>query len=104
MKQKNFPLKKNNVMSKKHKTVCEALNYIELLLVFASAVTGYVSISSFTSLVGIPMGITNSAVELKFFVLTAGIKKYKSIIKKKKNYDEIVLLAKTKLNSIEVLI
>ena len=29
---------------------------------------------------------------------------YKSIIKKKKNFDKIVLLAKTKLNSIEILI
>ena len=37
--------------------------------------------------------------------ITAGIKKYKSIIKKKKKkQDEIVLLAKTKLSSIEALI
>ena len=36
---------------------------------------------------------------------TAGIKKYKSIItKKKKKDDKIVLLAKSKLNSIKVLI
>ena len=37
-------------------------------------------------------------------VITAGIKKYKSIVKKKKKHDKIVLLAKSKLNSIEVLI
>ena len=38
-------------------------------------------------------------------VITARIKKYKSIIKKKKNkHDKIVLLAKSKLNRIEVLI
>ena len=37
--------------------------------------------------------------------MAAGIKKYKSIIKKKKKkHDKIVLLAKSKLNSIEVLI
>ena len=37
--------------------------------------------------------------------ITAGIKRYKSIIKKKKKkYDKIVLLAKSKLNSIEILI
>ena len=37
--------------------------------------------------------------------MAAGIKKCKSIIKKKKNkHDKIVSLAKTKLNSIEVLI
>ena len=41
----------------------------------------------------------------KICAITAGIKKYKSIIKKKKTkHDKIVLLAKSKLNSIEVLI
>ena len=71
----------NEVMSKKHKKV---LNYIELLLVLISAVTGCVSISSFLSLVGTPIGITSSAIGLKICVINAGIKKYKSIIKKKK--------------------
>ena len=38
-------------------------------------------------------------------LITAGIKKYKSKIKKKKKHNKIVLLAKSKLNdSIEVLI
>ena len=47
----------------------------------------------------------NSAIELKISAIPAGIKKYKSIIKKKnKKHDKIVLLAKSKLNSIEVLI
>ena len=42
---------------------------------------------------------------LKIWAIAAGIKKYKSIIKKNKNkYDKIVLLAKSKLNSIKVLI
>ena len=42
---------------------------------------------------------------LKICVITAGIKKYRSMIKKeKKNHDKIELLAKTKLSSIEVLI
>ena len=40
---------------------------------------------------------------LKICVITAEIKKYRSIIKKKK-YDKIVLLAKSKLSSIKVLI
>ena len=37
----------------------------------------------FASLVGIPIGITSSVIGLKICVITAGIKKYKSIIKKK---------------------
>ena len=47
----------------------------------------------------------SSAIGLKVCAIAPGIKKCKSIIKKKKKkHDKIVLLAKTKLNSIEVLI
>ena len=63
------------------------------------------SISAFALLFGIPIGITSSAVGLKICAITAEIKKYKSIIKKKKKkHDKIALLAKTKLNTIEVVI
>ena len=62
-------------------------------------------ISAFASLAGILIGITSSAIGLKICAIAAGIKKYKSIIKKKKKkHDKIVLLAKSKLNSIEVLV
>ena len=78
------------------------MNYIELLLILFSTFNGCVSISTFASLVGIPIGITSSATGLKFCVITAAIKNYKSIIKrKKKQYDKILSLAKSKLNSIE---
>ena len=40
--------------------------------------TGWVSISAFSSLVGIPIEITNSALGLKTCVITAEIKRYKS--------------------------
>ena len=53
----------------------------------------------------ITIGITSYAIGLKLCATTAGIKKYRSIIKKKKRkYDKTVLLAKSKLNIIEVLI
>ena len=80
------------------------LNYLEHLLILVSIITGYVSISAFASLVCVPVGITSSAVEIKIFAITAAIKKYKSIIKKKKKHDKIVLPGKTKLDTIEVLI
>ena len=61
--------------------------------------------SSFASLVCIPTDVASSAIGLKTCVITAGIRKCKSIIKKKrKRHDKKVLLAKDKLNSIEVLI
>ena len=57
---------------------------------------------SFASLVGITIGIMSSAIGLKICVMTARIKKYKSIIKKKKKHDKILSLAKPKANSVEV--
>ena len=92
-------------MSKKHKKFYTSLNYIEHFFIVASTITGCVSVSAFASLVGIPIGITSSEITLKICAITAGIKKYNSRIKKKKKkHGKTVLLAKSKLNSIEVLI
>ena len=75
------------------------------MLILVSTVTGYVSISAFAALVGIPVGVGSFAVGIKICAITAVKKKYKSIVKKKKKkHDKIVLLAKTKLNNVEVLI
>ena len=95
----------NELMSKKYKKVYGVLNYIEDLLILICTVTGCVSISAFASLVAIPIEIMSSAIGLRICVITAGIIKYKSMTKKKKKkYDKILSLAKSKLNSIEVLI
>ena len=41
-----------------------------------SAISWYVWNSAIVSLFGIPIGITSSAVGLKIYAITAGIKKY----------------------------
>ena len=79
-------------MSKKYKKFCTTLNYIEHFLILASTITGCTPISAFASLVGIPIVITSSAIGLNICAITAVIRKYKSIIKKKKKkHDKIVL-------------
>ena len=81
------------------------MNYINHLVIVIYEITRCLSISAFTSLVRIPIGVTSSAIGLKICVITAGINKYKSKIKKKKKKrDKIALPAKSKLSSIEVLI
>ena len=87
---------------KNDKKVCTTLTNIEHFLISASAITRCISISVFAFLLGTPIGITSSAIGLKFCAITAGIKKYKSITKKKKkNHGKIVFLAESKLNRIE---
>ena len=98
-------IKHNGLMSKKYKKFRRNLNYFKYFLVFVSAVTGCVSISAFSSLVGIPVDIMSSVVELKICSFTAGIKKYRSIIKeKRKKHGKVVFLGKVKLDTIDVLI
>ena len=91
-------------MSKKHKKICTTLNYIQHLIILASAITGCISISVFASFFGVSIGIPSSTIGLIVCAITARIKKYNSIIKKKKKkHDEIVLFAKSELNCMEVL-
>ena len=76
------------------------LNNIDHLFTVIFTITGCISISAFTSLVGVPIVMTSSAIGLKVCAITVRIKKYKSIIKKKKKkHDKIALIAKPKLNS-----
>ena len=59
----------------------------------------------FPYLLFIQVEITGSVIGLKICAITAGIKNYKSTIKNKEmKHDKIALLAKSKLNGIEVLI
>ena len=93
------------LISTNYKKVYKGLNYNKHLLILFSTVTGYFSIFAVASSVGIPIGITRSAIGLKICVINAAIQKYKSIEKKKKKeHDKILSIAKSKLNSIEVLI
>ena len=52
------------------------------MLILFSAIAGCIANCAFTSLVWVPLEITSSAIGIKMCAITAGIKKYKSIIKK----------------------
>ena len=97
-------INQNELMSKKHKKVYRVLNYIEHLFNLISIVSGCVSISAFASLVDILIGITCSAIVLKICVATSRIKSISEWLRKEKKHDKIISLAKSTLNSVEVLI
>ena len=97
-------IEKNEFMSRKHKNVCTTLNYNEHFVIFSFLSYWMFFNSAFASLLGIPIAIRSSSIGLEICAIVSGIKMYKPIIKKKKKkHDKIVLLAKTNLNSIEVL-
>ena len=80
-------------------------DYIDKILVVLSATSGGVSIISFSSVIGAPAGIATASFTLIFSPTTGIVKKLLDITRKKgKKYDEILMLAKSKLNSLDTLI
>ena len=91
--------------SKKLSKYVAAFDYIDKILTVLSAATGGVSICSFTSVVGAPVGTASSSFTLIFSLRTEIVKKLLSITrKKKKKHDKILMVPKSKLNRIETLI
>ena len=79
-----YKTKHNGVMSEKYKTSCKYLNYVENLLILVSTITSCVSVSTFSSLADINVGITSSSIGINSCTIIAGVKKYKSMKKKKR--------------------
>ena len=91
--------------SKKLNKYVTTFDYIDKTLIVLSATTGGVSIISFTRIIGAPVGIASTSFTLIFSLTTGIIKKLLSITKsKKKKRDKILMLAKSKLDSIETLV
>ena len=79
--------------------------YIDKILIILSATSGGISIISFTTIVGVPVGIASASFTLIFSIAKGIIKILLKITRnKKKMHDNILMLAKSKLNSIEILI
>ena len=83
-----------------------ALDYINNTLIVLSATSGGISIISFTNVIGIPGGVISASLTLVFSLTTGIINKLLKETKKKKRkkkHRKIIMLAKSKLNSIETL-
>ena len=98
-------INQKTLYSKKLSKYVTIFDYMDKILVVLSATSSGVSIISFISIIGVPAGIASASFTL-IFSITAGIikKLLSTTIKKKKKHDQILILAKSKYNSIEALI
>ena len=79
--------------------------YTDKILIILTVTNGGVSIISFISVIGAPVGIASTSFTLIFSLTTRIIKILLNITrKKKKKHDKILMLAKSKFNSIKTLI
>ena len=96
---------KGNHAVKKISKYVSGFYYIDKVLIVLSAASSGVCITSCASVVGVPVGIARASFTLIFSLITGIIKKLLSITRnKKKKHDKILMLAKSKLDSIETLV
>ena len=89
-------------MSKNLRTYIASFDYLDKSLIVLSVVTGNISIASFATAIGVPVRIMSASCSLAFSIATGFVKKFlKAIKNKKKKHNKIVILARSKLNSIE---
>ena len=85
--------------SKKLNKYVTAFDYIDKILIVLSATSGGVSIISFTSIIGAPVGIASASFTLIFSLTTGIVKKLLNITRKKRK-SMIKFLCWLKVNSI----
>ena len=101
----NSEIQERKIMSKKLSKYIAAFDYFDKASIVLSGTSGVISITSFTSTIAVPVGIASASFSLIFFLTTGIIKKLLKITRnKKKKRNNILMLAKVKLNSIETLI
>ena len=89
-------------MSKSLSKYTASFDYFHKSLIILSLATGSISIASFATVIGAPVGIMSASFSLVFSITTDFVKKFlKTIRNKKKKHNKIVMLARSKLNSIE---
>ena len=101
----NNEIKERKDIIKKLNKYLVSFDYLDKIFITFSASFGMLSIASYTSVVGIPAGITGASLTLVFTIGTGTSKSLLKLTKKrKKKHNKIIALAKNKLNMIDTLL
>ena len=91
--------------SKKLSKYVAAFDYIDKVLIILSAMSDGVTITFFISVAEAPVGIASASFNLIFSLTSGIVQKLLNITRnKKEKHYKILMLAKSKLNSIETLV
>ena len=95
-------IKERELMSKDLSKYIASFEYFDKWLIVLSVATGSISMTSFATVIGAPAGIMSASCSYAFSITTGFvIKLLKTTSNKKKKHNKIVMLATSKLNSIE---
>ena len=77
-------------------------DYFDKCLIVLSVKSSSISIASFATIIGTPVGTAKASFSLEFSISTCIVKRLlKTTRNKKKKHDKIVMLARSELNSIQ---
>ena len=95
-------IRERELISKNLSKYIASLDNFHKSLNVLSILPGSISIASFASVVGAPAGIIGASCSFTFSITSGFVKRFlKTIRNKKKKHSKIVMLATSKLNSIE---
>ena len=95
-------IKERELMSENLSTYIASFEYLDKSLIVLSVVTGSICIASFANAIGVPVRIMIASCSLAFSITTGFVKRFlKTIRNKKIKNNKIVMLARSKLNSIK---
>ena len=95
-------IRERELISKNLSKYIASLDYFDKSLNVLSILSGSISIASFASVIGAPAGIIGASCGFTLSITSGFVKKFlKATRNRKKKHNKIVLLARSKLNSIE---
>ena len=95
-------IKERELMSKRLSKYIASFDYFDKPLIVFSVTTGSISIASFATVVGVPVWMMSASFSLACLISTGIVKKLlRTTGNRKKIHNKTVMLARSKLNSIE---
>ena len=95
-------IREKELMNKKTSKYIVFRDYFDKSLIVLSATSGSIPIASFETVIETPVGIASASLSLAFSLSTGLVKNLlKTTRNKKKKHNKIIVLARSKLNSIE---
>ena len=88
-------------MGKRRSKYIASFDYFDKSLTVSSVTTASISIESFAKVIRTPVGIKNASLAFAIFTWIVKKKLLKTARNKKKKHNKIVMLARSKLSSIE---
>ena len=95
-------IRERELISKNISIYITSLDYFDKSLNVVSILSGSISIVSFVTIIGVPAGIIVASCSFTFWITSGIIKRFLKTIRNKKKHNKIVMLARSKLNSLEI--